>query len=134
MTRIAKVGKRLELKKEKLIGQTEREEQIKETIQHTQEEIEQLEYCMRQVQRAKETNRKPRVIAYEKVRECFAILSRMYDYVQRHVKQTIKYELACEVIYARYKFKSRSNVSGQEFLCYATVLAYFKRERGMVNA
>lgn len=128
------VKERLQSKREQLIHQNEKLEQMKCTIQNTEEEMKQLEYLQSEMEHLEKANREAREIAYDKVRDAFACFSRMFDYLHRRLHQTFKYKLACEVICSRYKFRSRSHSPGQKYLSFATVLAYFKRERGMVNA
>ncbi|WP_175629481.1 hypothetical protein [Bacteroides acidifaciens] len=125
---------RLQHKREQYMHQKEKSEQMKCTIQKTEEEIEQLEYILDKMEHIEETNREPQIIPNDKVGETFAHLCQMFDYIQHRYKLFFKYSLACEVVCARYKFRSRSHIPGREYLSSATVLTYFKRERGMVNA
>ena len=99
------IEERLQRKREQCIHQKEKLEQMKCTMRKTEEEVEQLEYVLHE-----------------------------FDYLQHRLKLFFKYKLVCEVIFARYQFRSRSHVPGREYLSYATVLTYFKRERGMVNS
>ncbi len=125
---------RLQHKREQYTHQKEKSEQMKCTIQKTEEEIEQLEYILDKMEHIEETNREPQIIPNDKVGETFAHLCQMFDYIQHRYKLFFKYSLACEMVCARYKFRSRSHIPGREYLSSATVLTYFKRERGMVNA
>ena len=127
------VKERLQLKRKQLIHQNEKLEQMKCTIQNTEEEVKQLEYLQSEMEHLEKANREAREIAYDKVRDAFACFSRMFDYLHRRLHQTFKYKLACEVIFARYQFQSRSHTPGREYLSFATILTYFKRERGMTD-
>ena len=99
-----------------------------------QEEVEQLEYVLHEIEHIEKSKREPRVIPNAEISNVFASLCREFDYLQHRLKLFFKYKLVCEVIFARYQFRSRSHVPGREYLSYATVLTYFKRERGMVNS
>ena len=78
-----------------------------------------------------DVNRAPRVIPNARVEEVFAYLCRVFEFLQHRLKLHFKYKLACEVIFAYYQFKSRLHTPGREYLSFATILTYFKRERGM---
>ena len=121
---IENIKERLQRKREQYIRQEEKIEQMKCTMQNTSEEIEHIE----------KSKREPRVIPNAEISNVFASLCREFDYLQHRLKLFFKYKLVCEVIFARYQFRSRSHVPGREYLSYATVLTYFKRERGMVNS
>ena len=62
-----------------------------------------------------------------------ASFSRFFDFLQHRLNLFVHYELACEIIFARYRFRSRSRTPGREYLSFATVLTYFKNERSMVS-
>ena len=128
------IEERLQRKREQCIHQKEKLEQMKCTMQNTSEEIEQLEYVLSEMEHISDTHREPRVIPNDKVGDVFAYLCRVFEFLQHRLKLHFKYKLVCEVIFARYQFRSRSHVPGREYLSYATVLTYFKRERGMVNS
>ena len=103
-------------------------------MQKTEEEIEQLEYVLNEIEHIERSKREPRVIPNDQDKECtLHLFCREFDYLQHRLKLFFKYKLVCEVIFARYQFRSRSHVPGREYLSYATVLTYFKRERGMVK-
>jgi len=93
-----------------------------------------LEYVLHEIEHIEKSKREPRVIPNAEISNVFASLCREFDYLQHRLKLFFKYKLVCEVIFARYQFRSRSHVPGREYLSYATVLTYFKRERGMVNS
>ena len=119
---IENIKERLQRKREQYIRQEEKIEQMKCTMQKTEEEVEQLD-----------THREPRVIPNDKVGDVFAYLCRVFEFLQHRLKLHFKYKLACEVIFARYQFQSRSHTPGREYLSFATILTYFKRERGMTD-
>ena len=121
------IEERLQRKREQCIHQKEKLEQMKCTMRKTEEEVEQLEYVLHEIEHIEKSKREPRVIPN-------AEISNEFDYLQHRLKLFFKYKLVCEVIFARYQFRSRSHVPGREYLSYATVLTYFKRERGMVNS
>ena len=125
---------RLQRKRKQYIHQGEKIEQMKCTMQNTGEEVEQLEYVLHEIEHIEKSKREPRVIPNAEISNVFASLCREFDYLQHRLKLFFKYKLVCEVIFARYQFRSRSHVPGREYLSYATVLTYFKRERGMVNS
>ena len=133
------IEERLQRKREQCIHQKEKLEQMKCTMRKTEEEVEQLEYVLHEIEHIEKSKREPRVIPNAEISNVFASLCREFDYLQHRLKLaseliTSKYKLVCEVIFARYQFRSRSHVPGREYLSYATVLTYFKRERGMVNS
>ena len=100
-------------------------------MQNTDEEIKRLEHVLCEMERISDTHREPRVIPHVKVGDVFAYLCRVFEFLQHRLKLHFKYKLACEVIFARYQFKSRLHTPGREYLSFATILTYFKRERGM---
>ena len=102
-------------------------------LEHTEKEIKQLEYALEVMESAEKAGRKRRVIAHDKIKEYFASFSRFFDFLQHRLNLFVHYELACEIIFARYRFRSRSRTPGREYLSFATVLTYFKNERGMVS-
>lgn len=124
----------LQRKREQHIHQEEKLEQMKCTIQNTEEEIEQLEYALSEMEHMENTEREPRIVPNDKVKEAFAYFCRVFDYLQRRLRLSFHYKLVCEILFSRYKFRSRSHIPGREYLSFATVLTYFKRERVMVNA
>ena len=114
---------RLQRKRKQYIHQGEKIEQMKCTMQ--------LEYVLNEMEHIADVNRAPRVIPNARVEEVFAYLCRVFEFLQHRLKLHFKYKLACEVIFARYQFKSRLHTPGREYLSFATILTYFKRERGM---
>ena len=118
---------RLQRKRKQYIHQGEKIE----PMQNTGEEIEQLEYVLNEMEHIADVNRAPRVIPNARVEEVFAYLCRVFEFLQHRLKLHFKYKLACEVIFAYYQFKSRLHTPGREYLSFATILTYFKRERGM---
>ena len=128
------IEERLQRKREQCIHQKEKLEQMKCTMRKTEEEVEQLEYVLHEIEHIEKSKREPRVIPNAEISNVFASLCREFDYLQHRLKLFFKYKLVCEVIFARYQFRSRSHVPGREYLSYATVLTYFKRERGMENS
>ena len=69
-----------------------------------------------------DVNRAPRVVPNARVEEVFAYLCRVFEFLQHRLKLHFKYKLACEVIFARYQFKSRLHTPGREYLSFATIL------------
>ena len=124
---------RLQRKREQYIHQEEKMEQMKCTIQNTDEEIKQLEYVLSEMKRRSDMHRESRVIPNAKVGEVFVYLCRVFEFLQHRLKLHFKYRLACEVIFARYQFQSRSHTPRREYPSFATILIYFKRERGMMD-
>ena len=119
---------RLQRKRKQYIHQGEKIEQMKCTMQNTGEE---MEYVLNEMEHIADVNRAPRVIPNARVEEVFAYLCRVFEFLQHRLKLHFKYKLACEVIFAYYQFKSRLHTPGREYLSFATILTYFKRERGM---
>lgn len=132
--RIKEIKEHLQRKQNKYHQQHDKMEEMKCTMQNTEEEIKQLEYVLGEMERMEKARCKRRVITHDKIKEYFAFFSYFFDFLRRRLKLFIHYELACELIFARYKFQSRSRTPGREYLSFATVLTYFKRERGMVGA
>lgn len=130
---IKDIQKHLQQKKEQYQRQEEKVEEMKCTMQHTEDEIKQLEYALEEVERMETAACKPKVVAHDKIKECFAFLSRFFDFLCRRLNLFVHYELACEIIFARYRFRSRSRTPGKEYLSFATILTYFKNERSMVS-
>lgn len=128
---IETIKDRLQRKRELYIHQEEKMEQMKCTMQNTDEEIKRLEHVLCEMERISDTHREPRVIPHVKVGDVFAYLCRVFEFLQHRLKLHFKYKLACEVIFAYYQFKSRLHTPGREYLSFATILTYFKRERGM---
>ena len=130
--RTKEAQKHLQQKREQYHRQEEKIEEMKCTMQHTEEEIKQLEYVL-EVMKSAEKGRKGRVITHDKIKEYFASFSRFFDFLQHRLNLFVHYELVCEIIFARYRFRSRSRTPGREYLSFATVLTYFKNERSMVS-
>ena len=130
---IETIKDRLQRKRELYIHQEEKMEQMKCTMQNTDEEIKRLEHVLCEMERISDTHREPRVIPHVKVGDVFAYLCRVFEFLQHRLKLHFKYKLACEVIFAYYQFKSRLHTPGREYLSFATILTYFKRERGMTD-
>ena len=128
------IKERLHKKKKQLQLQQERLAELQKTVSNTENEIEQLKYVLAELARIEEQHREPRVIPNYQILDLFKTLSMMFEYLQRRLHVHFKYDLVCHVIYARYQFQSRSKTPGREYLSFATVMAYFKRERGMVGA
>ena len=103
---------RLQRKRKQYIHQGEKIEQMKWTMQKTSEEIEQLEYVLSEMEHISDTHREPRVIPNDKVGDVFAYLCRVFEFLQHRL---------------------RSHTPGREYLSFATILTYFKRERGMTD-
>lgn len=122
---------RLEEKKEQYNRQVERAEEIALSMQKTNDEMNQLKYTLEVMERIEKADRKRRVIRHEDIRKFMADIKEEYDYLLRRFHLPLTYQLACEVIYARYLIESRTRTPGHEYLSYETILTYFKQERGM---
>lgn len=94
---------RLQRKRELYIHQEEKMEQMKCTMQNTDEEIKRLEHVLCEMERISDTHREPRVIPHVKVGDVFAYLCRVFEFLQHRLKLHFKYKLACEVIFAKYR-------------------------------
>lgn len=121
---------RLAKKQKQLSKQKEREEELQRVMKNTEEDIDQMLYALHELEKAK--TRKRRIISRSEVLGFFARISRLFDYLQRRYHKCLNYGLTCLVIYARYRFSSRTRAPGHEFLGSATILTYFKYEREMV--
>ena len=69
--RTKEAQKHLQQKREQYHRQEEKIEEMKCTMQHTEEEIKQLEYVL-EVMKSAEKGRKRRVITHDKIKEYFA--------------------------------------------------------------
>lgn len=133
MKEIETIKDRLQRKREHYIHQEEKMEQMKCTMQNTGEEIEQLEYVLSEMEHISDMHREPRLILKAKVGDVFAYLCRVFEFLQHRLKLHFKYKLACEVIFARYQYQSRSHTPRREYQSFVTILTYFIRERGMTD-
>ena len=129
---IKEAQKHLQQKREKYHRQEEKIEEMKCTMQHTEKEIKQLEYALEVMESAEKAGRKRRVIAHDKIKEYFASFSRFFDFLQHRLNLFVHYELACEIIFARYRSRSRSRTPGRENLSFDTVLPYFKTDGELI--
>ncbi|WP_244437326.1 hypothetical protein [Bacteroides reticulotermitis] len=102
-------------------------------MENTESEIEQLKYVLDKLYQMQKTHRQPKVISNNRIFDFFKLINQMYEMLQHRLRVRFKYKLVCHVLFARYRFQSRSKTPGREFLSFATVVAYFKRERGMVG-
>ncbi len=127
------VKERLQRKKKQLRKQQKRAEEIKITVENTESEIEQLKYVLDKLYQMQKTHRQPKVISNNRIFDFFKLINQMYEMLQHRLRVRFKYKLVYHVLFARYRFQSRSKTPGREFLSFATVVAYFKRERGMVG-
>ena len=80
------IKERLQHKREQYMHQKEKSEQMKCTMQKTEEEIEQLEYIFNEMEHIEDTNRAPQIIPNDKVGETFAHLCQIFDYLQHRYK------------------------------------------------
>lgn len=113
--------------------QKQRMEQLQLSMQNTESEIEQLQQCLEIIEHMSEANRKPKVIPNNKIAAVIKALCGVFDFLQHRLHTQFKYQLACLLIDARYKFKSRLQTPGREYLSFETIMTYFKRERGMTG-
>ena len=129
---IQTIKKRLSQKQELLSKQEEREERMQRKMQNTKDDIEQLAYTLHELEKAQEAKDTRRIIPRDKILSFFTRFCRLYDNLQHRYHKNFKYWLTCLVIYTRYRFRSRMLAPDHEFLRPATILTYFKYERGMV--
>ena len=85
------IEERLQRKREQCIHQKEKLEQMKCTMQKTEEEVEQLEYVLHEIEHIEKSKREPRVIPNAEISNVFASLCREFDYLQHRLKLFFKY-------------------------------------------
>lgn len=128
------IKERLQIKEKQLQRQQKKAEEIKNTVENTEHEIQQLKYVLDKLYQMQKTHRQPKIIPNNSIFDFFKLINQMYEMLQHRLRVRFKYKLVCHVLFARYQFQSRSKTPGHEYLSFATVMAYFKRERGMVGA
>lgn len=121
---------RLERAKQRYARQQEREELLQCRMQRTREEIEHLEYALQYQKRIIRQHRRHRVIPYTEIGSFFTHASIIYDRLQARLHLNLNYSFFCYIISTRYLFESRKRISNHRFLSPATVVSYFKKERG----
>jgi hypothetical protein len=68
------IEERLQRKREQCIHQKEKLEQMKCTMQKTEEEVEQLEYVLHEIEHIEKSKREPRVIPNADISVCLFLL------------------------------------------------------------
>ena len=127
--KIADIRSLIEDKKNRFAKQQARMEKLEQTMANTCNDIEQLEYTLRQMECAEAKPR--RVISRRRVSDFFIHASEVFDYLQHRLHRTLNYVWFCLVLYARYSFENRK--IDHPLLSPTTVLGYFKRERNFVG-
>lgn len=129
---IQTIKKRLSQKQELLSKQEEQEERMQRKMQNTKDDIEQLSYTLHELEKAQRAKDTRRVIPHDEILRFFTRFCHLFDYLQHRYHKSLKYWQTSLLIYTRYRFRSRTRTPGHEFLRPATILTYFKYERGMV--
>lgn len=123
----------LNQKRQQLARQQSRREQMDNTIQHTENDIEQLEYTLHELEEIQKGQHERRIIPNDQITTFFTRISQVFDDLQRRWHRQLNYKMTCMVIYARYQFRSRVRDPERQYLSPATVLSYFKHEREVVG-
>ena len=100
-------------------------------MQNTKDDIEQLSYTLHELEKAQKAKDTRRVIPHDEILRFFTRFCHLFDDLQHRYHKSLKYWLTSLLIYTRYRFRSRTRTPGHEFLRPATILTYFKYERGM---
>lgn len=128
------IKERLKRRKEQYVRQQIRCTELKQIMQHTVDDIEQMEYALHELEKAQQGERKQIIIPNERISDFFTHLSDLFDALQHRYQKHFNYRLTCLVIYARYKFESRIHIIGRKYLTAMTILTYFKSERNMIGS
>lgn len=122
---------RLERTRQRYVRQQERLENLQSSMRNNEENIRQMEYALNMIEHVGKQHRRHRIIPREKVQEFFIHASRVYDRIQHrlHISH-LNYTYFCIVISSRYLFESRLHTPNHRFISPATVISYFKKERG----
>lgn len=137
------VEARLEDKKRRHLRQVERMQKLEQTMQNTNNDIEQLEHTLREMKRAAaiaknterdtatETKRKrrPRIIPHDRVPAFITYATHVFDYLQHRLRRTLNYVWFCLSLCSRYLLESRTKRPGHRYLTPNTILGYFKKEK-----
>lgn len=122
---------RLERIKHRYARQQERLETLRCSMQNNEENIRQIEYVLNTMERVRKQRRRHRIIPRAEVEEFFMYASRVYDRIQHRLHiQHLNYTYFCYVICTRYLFESCFHIPNRRFITPATVISYFKKERG----
>jgi len=121
---------RLERAKQRYFRQQEREELLQCRMQRTREEIEHLEYAMQYLERIIRLHRRHRIIPHAEIKDFFIRASTFYDRLQSRLHLNLNYSFFCYILSTRYLFESRLHLPNRRFISPATVLSYFKKQRG----
>lgn len=121
---------RLERTQLRYARQQEREELLLCRMQRTREEIEHLEYALQYQHRIIQLHRRHRIIPHAEIENFFVRASTFYDRLQSRLHLNLNYSFFCYILSTRYLFESRLHLPNRRFLSSATVLSYFKKERG----
>ena len=118
---------RLERTKQRYARQQERMENLLCSMQNNAENIRQIEYVLAMMERVRKQRRRHRIVSRTEVKEFFVYASRVYH--RMHI-QHLNYTYFCYVICSRYLFESCLHIPNRRFVSPATVISYFKKERG----
>ena len=122
---------RLERARQRYACQQERLETLLLSMQNNEDNIRQMEYVLNMIDRIGKQHRRHRIIPRVEVEEFFIYASRVYDRLQHHLHlHHLNYTYFCTVISSRYLFESRLHPPNHRFISPATVISYFKKERG----
>lgn len=100
-------------------------------MQNNAENIRQIEYVLAMMERVRKQRRRHRIVSRTEVKEFFMYASRIYDRIQHRMHiQHLNYTYVCYVICSRYLFESCLHIPNRRFVSPATVISYFKKERG----
>lgn len=122
---------RLERTKQRYARQQERMENLLCSMQNNAENIRQIEYVLVMMEHVRKQRRRHRIISRTEVKEFFIYASRAYDRIQHRMHiQHLNYTYFCYVICSRYLFESCLHIPNRRFVSPATVISYFKKERG----
>ena len=118
-------------KEEALAKQQERREKLERTMENTRNDLEQLRFTLNALKRIRGKKRARSFIRRTEVAAFFTRLSCLFDRMQHHLHRMLNNTWFCILVNARFSFESRIRRSGHLWLMPASVLGYFKRERGL---
>ena len=125
-------------KKKLLVRQEMRLQKLQESMERNKNTIEQLEYTSQHLEKSERQQlntserkaRKPRVVLHRNTEDFVEYLSRLFDRIQSRFNYHLNYTYFCLVVSTRYWVESRFHLPERKYLSPATLLGYFKRERG----
>ena len=127
------IKERLKRRKEQYARQQIRATELKQIMQHTEDDIEQMEYALRELEKARKGEHKQVIIPNDRISDFFTHLNDLFDALQHRYQKHFNYRLTCLVVYARYKLESHIHIVGRKYLTATTILTYFKSERNMIG-